>query len=217
MATTKTDICNLALSLLGDERLQFTNVDVSPSTKVTRQCLLHYDLTLDEITRLHTWNCTKKRDELTVTDYTEFGWDKQATLPADCIRPLELEDSDNHYRYLSLNSEWVIEGRTVLSNSSENFLLYQAVPSIANMDGLFLQAFYTILAIKLCIPLTGKRDIRNDLMLELNQVILPEARRVNGFEGYERPVVDSEWLEATMMSGGGLEGWQARSVGDIPM
>jgi len=216
MATTKTDICNMALSLLGNERLQLTDVDTD-GDKAARQCLLHYDATLDEVTRLHTWNCGVKRDEITTSDYTEFGWDKQATLPTDCIRPLELSDTDTFYRVFIFNIEWEISGRLVLSNVGENFLKYVAVPVIADMDSLFMKAFYTALAIKLAIPITGEREIRKELMAEFEQIIMPEARRTNGFEGYELPWIDSEWLEATATPTSGSSAWQALSVGDIPM
>jgi hypothetical protein len=206
----------MALSLLGDERAQLTDVDTD-NTKVSRQCLLHYDQTLEELTRLHTWNCASKRDELTTSDYTEFGWDKQATLPADCIRPIELSDTDTFYKTLVRDVEWEVSGRLVLSNYGDNFLKYYAVPAIASMDALFTRAFYTLLAVKIAIPITGDREIRRDLLIEFEQVIMPEARRTNSFEGFEYPKIDSEWLEATVTPTYGTSAWQALSVGDIPM
>lgn len=309
MASTQTDICNLSLSLLGDERLQFTDIDVAPSTKITRQCLLHYDTTLEEVTRLHTWNCSKKRTELASTesgdnpqsvtpfdagdttwntdlifvdtfngaprysedgttsstkigsyngatwelidessniDYTNpetglefpqtgwvvglgttpapevnlnsfFNWDTFAKIPNDSIRLITLSNNRTFYRMLRFTVDWQVEGDFILSNSSAMLLLYQIIPPIAEMDALFLRAFYTALAIKLAIPLTGDRKIRQELQAEFEQIIMPEARRVNGFEGYEHPVVDSEFLEATITPTTGIETWQALSVGDLPM
>jgi len=216
MATTKTDICNLAISLLGDERLQLADVDAD-GTKAADQCLLHYDITLEELVRIHTWNCSKKRDELTTSDYAEHGWDKEATLPSDCVRPLELTDDDTHYKNLIYRIDWAIEGRKVLSNYEKNYLLYQAIPAIADMDSLFLRSFYTLLASKTAVALKADGwKIRKALIEEYEFVILPEARRVNGFEGDERQIIDSEWLDATL-SGNGTQLWQARSVGDLPM
>jgi len=196
--------------------MQLTDVDTD-GDKVARQCLLHYDITLEEITRLHTWNCSKKRDELTVTDYTEHHWDSQADIPTDSIRVIGITNNNTFYRMLRFNTDWAIEGSLILSNSSEMFALYQKIPDIADMDALFLRAFYTALAIKIAIPLTGDRKIRQELMAEFEQIIMPEARRVNGFEGYEHPVVDSEWLEATITPTTGIETWQALSVGDLPL
>jgi hypothetical protein len=203
MAISKTDVCNMALSLIGDERFQLADFDTDTG-KTKRQCALHYDTTLEEVTRLHSWNCSKKRDELTVTEYTEHFWDNQATIPADSIRILTLTNNDTFYRMLRFNTDWAIEGGLILSNSSGMFILYQKIPTIDEMDSLFLRAFYTSLAVKLSIPLTGDRKIRSDLLAEFEQIIMPEARRVNGFEGYEHPVVDSEWLEATYTSTGSV-------------
>jgi hypothetical protein len=59
------------------------------------------------------------------------------------------------------------------------------------------------LAAKLAYPLTENRVLTNDLIQELEQVVLPDARRVNSFEGREAPVIDSEWLEATYAGGSG--------------
>jgi hypothetical protein len=216
MAISKTDVCNMALSLIGDERFQLADFDTDTG-KSKRQCALHYDTTLEEVTRLHSWNCSKKRDELTVTAYTEHFWDNQATIPSDSIRILTLTNDDTFYRMLRFNTDWAIEGGLILSNSSGMFILYQKIPTIDEMDSLFLRAFYTSLAVKLSIPLTGDRKIRSDLLAEFEQIIMPEARRVNGFEGYEHPVVDSEWLEATITPTTGLETWQALSVGDLPL
>lgn len=194
-----------------------TDVDTD-NTSVSRQFLLHYDQTLEEVTRLHVWNCSKKRDELTTSDHTEHGWEKKATIPSDAIRLIALTNTDSFYRWLRPNVEWAVEGTLILSNDADNYLLYQKVPTVDEMDSLFVRAFYTMLAIKVCIPIDGDRQIRGELLREMEQVIMPEARRVNGFEGYENPLIDSEWLEATYTpTTGGLTTWQALSVGDIPM
>jgi hypothetical protein len=49
-------------------------------------------------------------------------------------------------------------------------------------------------------PITGKREIKRELYDEFLNVIMPEARRVNSFEGYEYPMADSEWMEANYIS-----------------
>ena len=69
------------------------------------------------------------------------------------------------------------------------------------MDELFIRCLYTQLAIKVAYPLTEDAKLVRMLEDEMSQVILPEARRVNSFEGYEAPSVDSEWLEASYASG----------------
>ena len=65
------------------------------------------------------------------------------------------------------------------------------------MDALFAEVFYTMLAGKLAVPVAGNQDLKDSLVQEFYGVILPEARRVNGFEQNNYAVNDSEWLEAT--------------------
>jgi hypothetical protein len=281
MASTKTDICNLALSEIGNEAVQITDFDTDTG-KAARQCRLHYQDTLEELLRMHTWGCSKKRtqpiatvpsitssdgdtftDNLTtingraefrngaddkairwnstseeweygtwsdptftatftvandnpvppetgwvpvaagsleLTHNYDFGWDRAFRLPTDCIRPVFLTNTERSYRFYKVNVDWTVEQRVILSNFDEVFLMYLIEPPIATMDSLFIQAFYTLLASKLATPVAGDRGLKRELLEEFMNVIMPEARRVNGFEGAETPEVDSEWLEATNTS-----------------
>jgi hypothetical protein len=70
------------------------------------------------------------------------------------------------------------------------------------MDSLFVRAFYTLLESKLAVPVAGDRDARVAALAEFEKVILPEARRVDGFEGDEQAVIDSDWIEATYSTSG---------------
>jgi hypothetical protein len=184
----------------------------------TRLFNLHYPQALEELIRTHTWNCTKVRAELTTSDYSGHGWEKEADIPADSIRLIGLTNTDSFYRWLQPNVEWSVESGLILSNDTDNFLLYQKVPDFDDMDALFVRALYTLIASKIIIGLGSKATSRQELVAELEQIIMPEARRVNGFEGYENALIDSEWLEATYTpTTGGLTTWQALSVGDIPL
>jgi len=198
MAQTKTSLCNLALSMIGDTRNQLTNVDTD-NTVISRQCLLHYEQTLHELVRMHSWNCAKGRADLTTTDATApaMGWSKETTLPTGCIRPLFLASDASMSQFWKPEVDWSIEGRTLYSNHTNNYLIYEAEPVPATMDALFARAFYTLLASKLAKPIAGDDQLAINLTNQFESVILPEARRVNGFEGSEPPIVDSEWLDAT--------------------
>jgi len=107
---------------------------------------------------------------------------------------------DDDYGYFSKGVDFSVEGDLILTNFSTNYLLYITTPTIANMDSLFLKCFYYMLAIKLAIPVTGERDIRREIMMDFETYVLPEARRVDGFEAKESTKVDSDWVDATMTS-----------------
>jgi hypothetical protein len=291
MALTKTKLCNLALSKIGNERVQLSDFDTDTG-KIKDQCDLHYDPTLNELVRMHKWNCVKGRTKLATTatptdpesvtvfgagdsswntdliyvdelnsrprysetggtsatkilyftgvewhmedefgnaDYKEssesttvpqtgwttdlgtapapkvnlnndYNWEYSAPLPTNCIRPLALTNTSNSERFLKPVIDWRVENGYVLTNYSDIYLLYIKAPTPSEMDSLFAQAFYTLLASKLAVPISGDRQLNQDLLIEFNSVVMPEARRVNAFEGKESPVVDSDWLEATYTS-----------------
>ena len=60
---SKTIATNLALSKLGQDRLQISDFD-SDNTIAGVQARLHYDPALEELTRMHTWSCCKKRTQI---------------------------------------------------------------------------------------------------------------------------------------------------------
>ena len=309
MALTKTKLSNLALSKIGSDRLQLNDFDTD-ETKAADQVRLHYDVTLNELVRMHSWNCCKKRNELapyrlkltspkslgavstllttateatsqpinsTYTNYPKydfnggfsfavsddntgatlsrtagseifadtdkwqlqyhdgsssftttkttdsidpsgtytnelvgdfilekiaptFNWSCQHFIPPDAVRSFDVIPERNTNGFSRYKTDWVRQGDAILSNYSKAFLTYEGLPTEKQMDALFAKAFYTLLASKLATPLTGSRELEISLLEEFNNVVMPEARRVNGFEQQNLPSVDSEWLEATVVS-----------------
>lgn len=204
MALTKTQICNMALSKIGNERAQLTDFDTDTG-KIKDQCALHYQQTLHELIRMHSFNCTKERIKLTNTGNAPlFAWEQEFNLPSDCIRPIYLTNTTETERFLKPQIEWSVEERLILTNYEDVYLLYIKEPAPEDMDSLFAQAFYTLLASKLAKPIAGKEQLGMMIYQDFLNVVMPEARRVNAFEGKDSPVVDSDWLEATYTSPSGL-------------
>lgn len=198
MALTKTQICNLALSEIGEERFFLTDVDTDVSKQATI-CLLHYEHALQELISMHKWNCCRERAKLVDTGDTPlFGWSYEFDLPSDCIRPVRATNTDENSAYLKINIDWVVEGRIVLANHEDVWLEYVKEPTPADMNPLFATAFYTLLASKICKPLNGDDALGSEIYAKFLKVILPEAKRVNAFEGHEFPKISSDWLDATL-------------------
>ena len=292
---SKTIATNLALSKLGNDRLQITDFD-NDSTVAGVQARLHYDPTLEELTRMHTWNCCKKRTQLgafeiniaigsTITaqggfsgdlsstgtdsngrptyttgtsatngyvnlvyddtnsrwsltlgygggnqapitlssttynpngDYNsgssaatgatitvvkpDFEYDYSFRIPSDAQRSVYLTDTSSSYRYAKPNFAWKREGNSILTDFTPIYMCYEAIPDTTDFDPLFGNAFTSYLAYKLAMPITGDKELALLLQKEFQEIVLPEARRINGFERNETPTLDSEWLEATYTS-----------------
>tara|TARA_X000001382_G_scaffold22695_1_gene13805 strand:+ start:15187 stop:16173 length:987 start_codon:yes stop_codon:yes gene_type:complete len=309
MAFTKVDICNLALSKIGNERNQLTNPDfTSNSGVIFDQCNLQYTQTLHQLVRLHSWGCCKARKQLsnpiltvtegdniidltlsptddvttvnserrvnryTATDRTLsydgtkfvypltvffarndddicqdaelnldsssevfssaattsieppkttytgptsvlefssitvsekkpiFEYDHIYQIPSDCVRALYLTNEKDSYNFLKPKVDWIREGNTILTNHEKIYLCYEAEPLPENMDSLFREAFTTLLAHNLTMSVTGDKELSILLLEKFNTVIMPEARRINGFEESKMPTIDSEWLESAYIS-----------------
>ena len=136
-----------------------------------------------------------------VKDAPLFQFKHIHTLPTDYIRATYVTNSDEVYEYGKPVVDYNIEDNKILSNFENLWMCYEKEPTPAAMDSLFAQAFATLLAARLAVPLVGERSLSLSLIEEFNKVIMPEARRINAFEKRESPTVDSEWLEATYTSG----------------
>lgn len=218
MSYTTIQICNLALAKVGDTASQISSLD--DGSNEAALCSKFYEPTLKELLSSHTWNCAVKYAQLSAsTTEPTFGWENSYPMPADCIRPMELrsDSSSSGVRYMS---EWKVVGRNIYSNVSNAYLIYVAYITDPNlMTPLFIRALYTSLASKLAYPLTEDKNLVVSLENELNQVIMPEARRVNSFSGHEFPRVDSEWIEASYTSGAMYDDFRtfsAQNYGTLP-
>lgn len=217
-SATKTEICNLALSKLGSDRLQLSDF-ANDTGQIKEQCDLFFVPTLEELTRMYSWNCCTRRASASADGAFdgEYGFSTSYTLPTDCIRVLSVErDATDETGVLEKN-EFIVLGRKLYCNiASTVYLEYTAIPEdtgVTNdyelMDASFLKCFYTLLAVKLAVPLTGNAEIENAIRSEFNNIVLPEAKRLNSVEGDNSIYVDEEYNELPV---GALNHTQFRRV-----
>ena len=108
------DICNGALNQLGAT----TILSLTEDSKNARLCNQRYTQVRDSVFRSHPWNCLQKRIELAAdTTAPAWGFSYAYTLPSDCLRLLRILDYDSNYK---------VEGRKILSNTSSMKILYVA-------------------------------------------------------------------------------------------
>jgi hypothetical protein len=181
MATSDTDICNLALGHLGEAAITSLDEDSAAG----RACKLHYSITRDAVLRSHRWNFAQSRVTLSqLADAPAFGWSYQYELPADFVRALEYNDTEIGDM---VSEEFVIEGRRILTDSPTVNLVYsRRVDNVAKYDPLFVEALAVKLAIILSEKIRGTTSKTADLTQAYERVTAPLARRIDSNEGRRR-------------------------------
>lgn len=117
------DICNMALSHIGDDaNLQ----SFEDGTVQAAHCRRFYDVARRAVLELGSWSFAERRTAnlAAINQATSSGWAVAYTLPSDCIKPIKLlapgqldERKGQIFR---------VEGRTLYCNTETPTLLYLA-------------------------------------------------------------------------------------------
>ena len=195
---SEVQICNLAL-------LKFGNITINgfeDGTEQANACKVLYPLMRDEMVAAHDWNFAMTRADISsqLSDTPIFEFDFAYNLPVDCLRTVEFYDSRlrrwvdcnyDHYanRYHpSQELTWAIEGNELLTNQEEDiFIRYvRRVTTTGNFHPAFVNALAVRLAAELVAKIKEDKNMRVELLTELENVVLPEAFRLNAIEGNRR-------------------------------
>ena len=170
MAST-VDICNGALNQLGAT----TILSLTEDSKNARLCNSRYTQVRDGVFRSHPWNCLQKRIELAAdTTAPAWGFSYAYTLPSDCLRLLRILDYDSNYK---------VEGRKILSNTSSMKILYIARVTDPNeYDELLRETLSAALGADIAFGITSNNQTAQN-MYQLFQDKLRDARFVDSTEG----------------------------------
>ncbi len=170
MAST-VDICNGALNQLGAT----TILSLTEDSKNARLCNSRFTQVRDAVFRSHPWNCLQKRVELAAdTTAPAWGFSYAYTLPADCLRLLRILDYDSNYK---------VEGRKILSNTSTMKILYVARITDPNeYDELLRETLSASLAADIAFAITSNNTTATN-MYNLFQDKLKVVMFVDSTEG----------------------------------
>tara|TARA_Y100000004_G_scaffold176018_1_gene216180 strand:+ start:864 stop:1445 length:582 start_codon:yes stop_codon:yes gene_type:complete len=165
------DICNGALNQLGAS----TILSLTEDSKNARLCNARYTQIRDSVFRSHPWNCLQKRVQLAAdTDTPAWGFTKQYTLPADCLRLLTILDYDSDYK---------VEGRKILTdNSSVKILYIGRIEDPNEYDELLRETLSAAIAADIAYAITSSNPLTAN-MYNLFRDKLKEARFVDSTEG----------------------------------
>ena len=165
------DICNGALNQLGAT----TILSLTEDSKNARLCNQRYTQVRDGVFRSHPWNCLQKRVELAAdTTAPAWGFKVSFTLPSDCLRLLRILDYESNYK---------VEGRKILSNTSSMKILYVARVTDPNeYDELLRETLSASLGADIAFAVTSNNQTAQN-MYQLFQDKLRDARFVDSTEG----------------------------------
>ena len=194
MAISKTSICNIALTHLGELKID----SVEEDNQRARLCKLRFDDTLVLVLKAHPWTCAIKRASLTqlTTDAGDnkpiWGFDNMFQLPSDFLRVLQLQDHTQPYR-IETDAQ---NGLVLLTSSATAKIRYLHLPEdlqtlshdVANLTGLRL-------ASELAEPLTSNVPLKQSLMQRF-LLELAAARSIDSMQGTPEVIDHYSWLNA---------------------
>ena len=165
------DICNGALNQLGAT----TILSLTEDSKNARLCNSRYTQVRDALFRTHPWNCLQKRIQIAADSTAPaWGFSYAYTLPADCLRLLKILDYDSNYK---------VEGRKILSNTSSMKILYVARVTDPNeYDELLRETLSASLGADIAFGVTSNNQTASN-MYNLFKEKLRDARFVDSTEG----------------------------------
>ncbi len=173
---TALDICNLALSKLGESPIDGIDANGNPAARL---CYLHYHPVRREVLCANRWSFATI---LTTLHSAEEGAGEEPalqhalshTLSTDCLRVLEVSSPG-----------WTLRGRSIFCASPDIRVLYIAdIEDTSLFEPLFMEALATRLACKLCIPLTSSTTARQALTDEYQRIALPQAAHFNAVQSH---------------------------------
>lgn len=191
--TTEVQICNLALSQLGQSPIASIE---TPTTTAETVCSLHFAQTRKEVLRSHVFNFSKKLSTLTVdaTKTPAFGFTYAYALPNDFVRLLalgdiSLDDDIDHKEY-EISDGYIFtdyeDGGTL------NITYVYNCTTVTKYDALFTKLLYLQLASDVAYAFTAKPSMIRQLEDRLQQAEI-KAAAVAGQEKKPRRIERSYW------------------------
>ena len=181
-AVPVSDTVNLALALIGASSI------ASLDDQLIRIVERLYVPTLKETLAASEWNFAISRASLVeYTPVPDFGYAHRYTLPSDCLRVVELYDSD---------SEWKVEGPYLSTDDTTAKIIYIAyISDTAKFSSVFIAALMYHLASKYAVPVAKDKGLqKTNYELYINTIA--EARGIDSREGTADPITSNVLIDA---------------------
>lgn len=183
---TETDVCNYALSLVGDEEIQ----DLLGDSKSQRLCRQHYYQVRNFLLEQYYWKFALKRVDLS-EDVTPpaFEWGNQFIIPSDFCQVYRLYPRIHRYE---------IEGLRLLCNEESLGMKYvYKVTDVTLFPSFFVESLAFAMAIRLAWPLNQSNNLVSRLQAQFDNII-KDARMANAILTPPPQLIDDTFLNSRM-------------------
>lgn len=190
MATSSTEICNLALSWLAGNRI--TSLD--DESDEARLCKANYALSRRAVLEEQEWTFGVKRAQLpALAEPPLFGYSFQFLLPPDLLYSIGVYDPKNSgSKTVPPQTRHAMEGDSIVADIPTIHIKYIAdVTNTRRFSPMFDQTLAAHIAMNIAVPLTENEDhfIR---MAKLFSSNLERAAASNGMQGTREFLAKSE-------------------------
>ena len=198
-ADSKTEICNLALSHIGQTARQLADLDTD--TGVTAiACRQHYPRGLKFILSQHHWNFAKKYQALALEGTPPATWAYSYDYPGDCIKARAIQTAVRGGAAIEFEvaSNDTGTGRVIFTDEPGAVLLYTFYAQNTSIfPDMFTEALSWYLGSLLVGPLKGSIETQT-ACLNMYRNTLIEAMSTDGSEGEIDTVELAEWDQARL-------------------
>lgn len=171
------DICNLALSHLGDSAT-VSSIDPPEGSAQAEHCARFYPTARDVVLEAHDWTFATRRVALAQSGTPPSAWAYAYALPASCIRVLAVLDpaatSDQD------TQDFVEEGGYLYTNQADAVVKYTTrVTDTTKFSPSFTEALAWLLASYLTGPVLKGDKTSKEWALRMYNISLASARTFN--------------------------------------
>lgn len=192
MALSQTEIVNLALTRLGQDRV----ISITDDVEAARVMRSLWDFTRDAVLAGYPWKFAIKRTSLpALAAAPEYGWERQFTVPEECLRLVQV--GDDYVFYTGLLETFQLEGGVIMTNEAAPLRL-RYVQRITNV-GLWPVLFGRVVAMQLAIDACEKLTTSSAKQTVLNEayaLAVAQARKQSAIERPPQRADNSDWLNA---------------------
>ena len=195
MAYSKTLICNMALSKIGEGKIN----SLDEETEQSRVLNINYDTCLETTLRAFPWNFAKKAEALAlVTDETHPNFDYVYQYPSNAVEVLRVFEEGDTDKYRK--TEFI-----VFTNSTEKLIATDLedayveytdnviIPAL--YDSSFVNALVYCLAAEIANTLSNNANKANE-MYQKFQLAIISAKQSNATEGNREFKLSNRYINA---------------------